>query len=151
MNSKDTVDEDPSFVSEMNYRNNVKKRLDGILPTHTIANLLSLENATLRFTFSTKGSYHSRRIPLILHHTCAKCLLALSISTSLGSREAYPICIQLVMAIVLHPHNTLLGPLPDLWLSLYVKFVRYMNRAFSLDTDSVTSSWGTRTRARTDE
>jgi len=55
------------------------------------------------------------------------------------------------MAIVLHPHKTLLLPLPDLWLSLYVKFVPYMNRAFSLDPDSATSSRGTRTRARTND
>jgi hypothetical protein len=135
----------------MNCRNNVKKRLDGLLPTHTITSRLSSEKAAPRFTFSKKGSYHSRRISLILLHTFAKCLLALSISTSLGSRKAYRICIQLVTAIVLHPHKTLLRPLPDLWLSLYVKFVPYMNRAFSLDTDSATSSRGTRTRARTNE
>jgi len=55
------------------------------------------------------------------------------------------------MAIVLHTHNTLLRPLPDLWLSLYVKFVPYMNRAFSLDTDSLRSSQGTRTSARTNQ
>jgi len=55
------------------------------------------------------------------------------------------------MAIDLHPHKTLLRPVPDLWLSLYVKFVPYMNRAFSLGTDPVTSSRGTRTRARTNE
>jgi hypothetical protein len=116
----------------MNCRNNVKKRLDGLLPTHTITSRLSSEKAAPRFTFSKKGSYHSRRISLILLHTFAKCLLALSISTSLGSRKAYRICIQLVTAIVLHPHKTLLRPLPDLWLSLYVKFVPYMNRAFSL-------------------
>jgi len=149
--SKDTVDEDPCFVSKMNCRNNVKKRLDGLLPTHTITSRLSSEKAAPRFTFSKKGSYHSRRISLIVLHTFAKCLLALSISTSLGSRKAYRICIQLVTAIVWHTHKTLLCPLPDLWLSLHVKFVPYMNCAFSLDTDSATSSRCTRTRARTNE
>jgi len=149
--SKDTVDEDPCFVSKMNCRNNVKKRLDGPLPTHTIPSWLSSEKAAPRFTFSKKGSYHSRSISLILLHTFAKCLLALSISTSLGSQKSYRICIQLITVIVLHSHKTLLRPLPDLWLSLYVKFVPYMNRAFSLDTDSATSSRGTRTRARTNE
>ena len=145
--SKDTVDEDPCFVSKMNCPNNNRKRFDGLLPTHTITSRLSSEKAALRFTFSKKGSYHSSRISLILLLTFAKCLLALSISTSLGSRKAYRICIQLVTAIVLHPHKTLLRPLPDLWLSLYVKFVPHMNRPFSLDTDSATSSRGTRTRA----
>jgi len=135
----------------MNCRNNVKKRLDSLVPTHTITSRLFSEKAEPRFTFSKTGSYHSRRISLILLQTFPKCLLALSILTSLGSRKTYRICIQLVTAIVLHPHKTLLRPLPDLWLSLYVKFVPYMNRAFSLDTDSATSSRGTRTRARTNE
>ena len=147
--SKDTVDEDPCFVSKMNCRNNVKKRLDGLLPTHTITSRLSLEKAAPRFTFSKKGSYHSRRISLILLHTFAKCLLALSISTSLGSRKAYRICIQLVTAIVLHPHKTLLRPLPDLWFLLVVKFVPYMNCAFSFNTDQVIPLQGSRTRSRT--
>jgi len=98
-----------------------------------------------------KGFYHSHRISLILLHMFAKCLLALSISTSLGSQQAYCICIQLITAIVLHPHKTLLRPLPDLWLSLDAKFVRYMNRGFSLDSDPAMSSRGTTTRARTTE
>jgi len=55
------------------------------------------------------------------------------------------------MAIVLHPFITLQRALPDLWLSLFVKFVPYMKCAFSLDTDPVMSSQGTRTRARTNE
>jgi len=151
LSSKDSVDEDPCFVSKMNCRNTVQKRLDGLLPTHTITSRLSSEKATPRFTFSKKGSYNSRRISLILVHTFAKCLLTFSISTCLGSRKAYRICIQLVTAIVLHPHKTLLRPLPDLWLSRCVKFVPDINRTFSLDTDSATSSWGTRTRARTNE
>jgi len=149
--SKDIVDEDPCFVSKMNFRNNVKKRLDGLLPTQTIPSRLSSEKAAPRFAFSKKGSYHSRLISLILLHTFANCLLTLSISTSLGSQKAYRICIQLVTAIVLHPHKTLLRSLPDLWLSLYVQFVPYMNHAFSLDTDSVMSLQATRTRARTNE
>jgi len=60
------------------------------------------------------SSYHSRSICLILLHTFAKCLLAHSVSTSLGSRKAYHICIHLVTVIVLHPHMTSLSPLPDL-------------------------------------
>jgi len=135
----------------MNCHNNVKKRLDGLLPTHTIISRLSWEQAAPRFPFSKKGSYLSCRISLILLHTFAKWLVALSFSTSRGSRKAYRIWIQLVTAIVLHPHKTLLHPLPYLWLSLYVKFVPYMNHAFSLDTDSATSSRSTRTRARTIE
>jgi len=43
--SKDTVDEEPCFVSQKNCRNNVKKRLDGLLATHTIKSQLSLEKA----------------------------------------------------------------------------------------------------------
>jgi hypothetical protein len=149
--SKDTIDQDQCFLSKMNCCNNVKNRLDSLLPTHIITSRLSSDQAAPRFTFSKKGSYHSCRISLILLHTFAKCLLALSISTSLGSRKAYCICVQLVMVIVLHPHKTLLRPMPDWWLSLYVKFVHYMNLAFSLDTDSATSSRGTRTRARTNK
>jgi len=149
--SNNTDDEDPCFVGKMNCRNKLKKRLDGLLPTDTITSQLSSENGAARFTFSRQGSYHSRRISLILSQTFAKCLLALSISSSLGCRKRYRICIQLVMAIVLHRHKTLLRSLPDLWLSLHVKFVPYMNCAFSLDTDSATSSRGTRTSARTNE
>ena len=55
------------------------------------------------------------------------------------------------MAIVLHPHKTLLRPSTDLWLSLFSKFICYMNRAFSLDSDQAMSSRGTRTRARTNQ
>jgi len=95
--------------------------------------------------------YRSRRISLILLDTFTKCSIALSISTSFGSRKAYCICIQLVMAIVLHPHKTLLHPFPELRLSLFVQFVPYMNHALLLDTDLATLSRGTRTRARTHE
>jgi len=149
--SKDTVDEDSCFVSRIDCRNYVKKHLNALLPTHTIASWLSSEKAAPRHTFSKKGSYHSRRISLILLQTFAKSLFALSISTSLGSRKSYRICIQLVTAIVSHPHMTLLRPLPDLWLSLYDKFVPYMNRAFSFDTDSAMSLRGKRTTARSNE
>jgi hypothetical protein len=50
--SKDTIDEDPWFVSKMNYRNNVKKRLDGLVRAHTITGRLSSKIAALRLTFS---------------------------------------------------------------------------------------------------
>jgi hypothetical protein len=149
--SKDTVDKDPCFVSKMKCHHNVKKRLNGLLATHTITSRLSSEKAAPWFTFSKHGSYHYCRISLILIHTFAKCLLALSISTSLGSRKAYRIRIQLVTVIALHPWKTLLCPLPDLSLSLHVKFLPYTNRSFSLGTDPATWSRGTRTRARTNE
>jgi len=55
------------------------------------------------------------------------------------------------MAIVFHPHKTLLLPLPDLWLSLYVKFVPYMNYALSIDTEPAISPRGMRTGASTIE
>ena len=146
-----TVDQDPCFVSKRNCRNNVKKRLDGLLPTHNITIRLCQEQAAMQCTFSKMGSYHSRRISLILLYPFAKCLLTLSISTSYGSRKAYHTCIQLVTVIVLQPHNTLIHLLPDLWLSLFVKFEPYMNHAFSVDTNSAMSSRGTRTRVRTNE
>jgi len=111
----------------------------------------SWDKAAPRFTFSQMGSYHSGRISLILLYTFATCFFAPSISTSLGSWKVYCICIQLITAIVLHPHKTLLHPLPALWLSLCVKFVPYMNCAFTLDTNRVTSSWGTSARACTNE
>ena len=111
----------------------------------------SWEKGTPWFTFSKKGSYHSSRISLILLPMSAKCLIALSISTFLGSRNVYCISIQLVMVIVLHPYNTLRHPLPDVWLSIFVMFVPYMKWAFSLDTDPATSSRGMWTRARTNK
>jgi len=66
-------------------------------------------------------------------------------------REAYRICIPLIVAIVLHAHKTLLRLLPDLLLSLFVKFVPYMKYAFALDSDPAMSSWSTRAGARTNE
>jgi len=107
------------------------------------------DKAAPQLYFSKKEFYHSRRISVILLHTIAKCLIALSLSTSLGSQQEYRIWIQLVTAIVLHTHKTLLCPLPDLWLSLFLKFIPYMNCAFSLDPDPVMSLRGTRTSART--
>jgi len=55
------------------------------------------------------------------------------------------------MAIALHPHKALLRRLTDFWLLLYVEFVPYINNAFTFHTDPATSSWGTRTSARTYE
>jgi hypothetical protein len=81
----------------------------------------------------------------------AQCLIALTISITLGSRKALRSCIQLVTTIVLDLHQTLLRPLPDLWLSLHVMFIPYLNNEFSLDTDRATSCWGTRIRAGTTE
>jgi len=100
------------------------------------------------FSVSIKGSYHSRRISFILLHTFANCWIPHSFSTSLASWTVCHICIQLVVAIAFLPYNTLLCPLPNLLLSLFVKFQPYMNSAFSLHTDAVISSWGTRTWAR---
>jgi len=101
---------------------------------------LSSEKATPRFTFSKMRSYQSCSISLILPHMFAQWLIPLSISTSLRSQQAYAIFIQLIPAIVLHLHNTLLCPLSELLLSLFVKFIWYMNRAFSSDTNPVMSS-----------
>jgi hypothetical protein len=60
-----------------------------------------------------------------------KYLITLTILSSWGSRNGYCIYIQLIMAIVLHPHTTVLCPSHDWWLPLCVNFVRYMNCAFS--------------------
>jgi len=73
------------------------------------------------------------------------------ISISLGHRKEYRICIELVAAIVLLLHKILLRSLPDLWLSLVLKFIHYMNSAIPLETNLATSLRGTRTRARTTE
>jgi len=137
-------------LPKMKCRKNIRKNLDGLLNTNTITSRLSSEKVAPRFTFSNKVSYLSCTISLILH-TFAKCFLTLPILTSLRSRKVYRICIQLVTAIVLHLHKTLQRPLADLWLSIYVKFVPYMNRAFSLDTIPATSSRGTRNRVRTNK
>ena len=109
----------------------------------------SSETAAPRCTLSNEGSYHSRRMSLILLHTFAKCSIALSIPTSRESREAYSNGIQLVAVIVLHPHKSLRCPLSDLWLTLFVRFVPHMNRAFSLHSDDATSWWDTTSRAST--
>jgi hypothetical protein len=82
-------------------------------------------------------SYHSHRISLFCLHTFAKGLIGVSNSTSCWLQNVYRISIELVMTTVLHPHKTLLHPLPDIWLSIDVMFVPSMNRAFSLDTDPV--------------
>jgi len=149
--SKDTVDEHPCFLSKMKCHNNLRKCLDCCLATRTITSRLSSEYAKPQCTFSNKRSSHSHRISLILLHTFAKSLIALSISTSPGSRKPYCICIPLFTVIELHPQKILLCPLPDLWLSIYVIFVHYINRAFLSDTKPAMSSRGTRTRARTNE
>jgi len=73
----------------------------------------ALEKAAPRFTFSKTDSYCSHKISLILLHSFGKCSISLSLPTSLGSRNEYHICIQLVAAIILHPHKTLLLALPD--------------------------------------
>lgn len=110
---------------------------------------LSWGKATPQFIISKKGFHHTWRISLILLHTFAKWLMAISFSTSLSSREAFCICIQLFAVIVWHPDNIVLCPLPPLWLSLFGNFVPYMNPAFSMHTDLAMSLRGTRTRART--
>jgi hypothetical protein len=116
--SKHPVEEDSCFVSKINCHHNVRKHLQGFLPTHTIISRLSLEKAAPGLTFTKMWSYHSCRISLILLHMLEQCFLTHSISTSLGSRQAYCICIQLVTPIVLYPHKTCQCPLPRLWLSL---------------------------------
>jgi hypothetical protein len=131
--------------------NNVNMRLNGLLATHTIRSQLSSEKAAPQFTFSKNRSYYSHRISLILLHRIGKLSITLSISTSVRSTAAYRICIPLLTAIVLHPHKTLLCLLPDLWLSLDVRCVPYINYAFSLETDLATRLRGWRTRARTDK
>jgi len=60
-------------------------------------------------------------------------------------------CIQLVIVTVCPLHTPHLHPLPDLSLSLVVKFVPCLNCAFSLYTDPVTPSLGTRNGAKTND
>jgi len=72
----------------------------------------SSEKAAPQFSISNTGFDHAGRISLILLHSFPKCLITLSFWTSLESRKSYSICIQLVMAIGLHPHKTILHPLP---------------------------------------
>jgi len=91
-------------------------------------------------------SYNCYRISLIV---LAKCIIALSFSTSVESRKAYCICIRLIAAIVLHPHKTLLCSFLDVWLTIFVKLVPCMNRAFFLDSDPLMSLRSSRNRPRT--
>jgi len=111
----------------------------------------SSETASPQFAFSKQGSNHSHRISLILIFTFVKCLITLSVTASLRSRTAYRICIQFLVLIVLHPHKTLLPPLANLWLSLCVRFVHYINCAFSSDTKPATSLCGRSTWAGKNE
>jgi len=108
----------------------------------------SLEKVTPQYIFSKKGSYHSHTISPILLHSFGQCTIALSSAALLGSRKAYWNCVQLNMVIVLPCDMTCLHPLCDLWLSLTVKFVPYVNCAFFQGTDPARSSWDTWTRAR---
>ena len=109
------------------------------------------EKATPQFPFSKKGSNNCRGISLILLHTFAKCLIAHSIFTSLGSQKACHICIKLVTTTVLHHLVTVLHPLFELSLPVFFKFVLYINFGCCLDTDPGTSSLGTRPRGRTNK
>jgi len=109
----------------------------------------SSEKGAREFTFSKTFSNHSRMISLILLHMIAKWLITLSFSTSLGSAQAYHICIQIVVVIFMHPYQTLPRPLPDSWFSIFVRLVPRMHCAFSLDTDLAMTLQGTRTRAST--
>ena len=148
LSRKDTIDDVPCFVCKMKCHNNVMKCLDGLLATHTITSRLVLGKSHSSIYFFQKVSYDSCRMCLILLPAFVQCIIALSISTSLGSAKAYRICIQLITAIILHPQKSLLHGLSDLWLSLYITLVPYMNHAFPLDMDPATSWRDTRTRAR---
>jgi len=135
----------------MYCHNNIKQSLNSL---HLLIQLQASwfpENVALQFSFFNKGSDHSCRISLNLLHMFRKCLITLSISTSLGSRKLYRSCIQRIMVIILHPYKTLLCPLSDLWLSLFVQFVPHMNGASSLDTNPAMLFRGTRTRLRTNQ
>jgi hypothetical protein len=57
----------------------------------------------------------------------------------------------LFVAIVLHPHKSLLHPLPGSWWSLFAKFVLYMNCTFLVYTEPAMSLWGIRTRTRSNQ
>jgi len=144
------VDRYPCIISKMKYRNKVKKCGVGVLATDTIASLMILGKAPPPFTFSPKGSYHLHGIYLILLHMFTKCITTHPCSPTLRSRVAYRICIQLVAAIVFHPYKIFLHPFSDLWFSRCVKFIPYMNCAFSLDIYPARSSRGTNS-ARTNE
>jgi len=111
----------------------------------------SSENTAPRSTFSKTGSYHHCSISVIFLHTFAKYLIALTFSASLGSWTAYRICIEIITAIVLHPHKSLLRWVPDIWLWHFVKCMAYLNCGFYIDTDPATISQGARTRNSTNE
>ena len=103
-------------------------------------------NPTPQCRVSTQGSYSCHRITLILLPWYAKCFFTLSISKSLGSSKPYPIWIQLITANVMHPYKTLLSPLSDWLLSLFIHFILYLNRFFSIGIGQVTSTQVTKTK-----
>jgi len=112
--SNETVDEYSSVVSKIKCRYNIEKRLDCFLATHTIGGCLAFcKSHTLIYIFQN-GSYHSCRISLILPRMFAN-LFSLSISPSFWSPNAYRTCIQLITAIVFHPHQTLPHLLHHVW------------------------------------
>jgi len=128
--------------------NTIKKWVDSLPLSHTIASQLVLGKChTSRSCFQTWGATTLVVFIFILFYIFAKHLITLWFSISLRSRIACHICIQLITVIVLHPHKSLLSPLPELWFLLYAYIIPYMNSAFAFDTDPVTSSNGSRTRA----
>jgi len=94
-----------------------------------------LDKAAPGLSYSKMGSDHILKITLFILHMFAKCFITLCFLKSIWTQQAYRSCIQLILGIVSHLHNTNLCPVVDLWLSHCVKFVHCMNVAFSLDSD----------------
>jgi len=111
----------------------------------------ALENTAPWLPDSKEGWYQSHRIFVIQGYMSVQCLIPLSFSVSHESGNAYLTCIQLIMATDFYPQYTLLHPLPDLWLVRIVMSLPYINHAFCFNNDPVTLSWGTSTRASTNE
>jgi len=85
--------------------------------------------------FSNWGFHHSLKISLMHLRQYAQCLIALAISSSLGSPTANHLWFQLIRAIALHTNKILLHPVPGEWLSGCVMFGLLLNHTWSSYTD----------------
>lgn len=144
-----TPDEYSYFVSKIISHNDMMKGIDNFLAPCTLVNWLVIAICRALIYFFPKGSYHYCRVSLILLHKSETCSITPSLSTSLGSQLTECICIQLVSVIVVQPYIILSCPLSDLWLSIFHKFVPWMNCIFLLNADQEMSTQGPKHWTRT--
>lgn len=113
--------------------------------------VVGLSNKPHLNLISYKPSYHLGRISLMLLHTFPQGLVTLPCGILCQSRNGWHICIQVIATITLHPSNPLLPALADVWVSLFTKFVYYINHAYFINPNTTTALWCLTARARITE